>query len=170
MGERRCACGGLPASELSSGTASQSAITSNIEIRMSAPLPVRPRAISASRIAACAVAPVAMSTIGDADARRALRPAGDRGEPALGLDQQIIGLAVGVGAVVAIAGDRAADQRRIILAQPLAAKSRACPSSRASGSAAARRRLRSASSSAARPSLVARSTTTESLPRLSQTK
>ena len=56
-------CGGLPASALSSGTVSQSAITSNIEIRISAPLPVRPRAISASRIEACAVAPVAMSTI-----------------------------------------------------------------------------------------------------------
>ena len=113
-------CGGLPASELSSGTASQSAITSNIEMRMSAPLPVRVRANSASRIAACAVAPVAISTIGDADPRRPLRAAGDRGEPALGLDQQIIGLAMRVGALVAIAGDGAADQRRIVLAQPLA--------------------------------------------------
>ena len=54
--------GGLPASELISGTAIQSAITSNIEMRISAPLPVRPRAISASRIDACAVAPVAIST------------------------------------------------------------------------------------------------------------
>ena len=86
---------------------------------MSAPLPVRPRAISASRIAACAVAPVAISTIGHADPRRPFRPAGDRGEPALGLDQEIIGLAVGVGAVVAIARNGAADQRRIILPQAL---------------------------------------------------
>jgi len=53
----------LPASELSSGTVSQSAITSNIEMRMSAPLPLRVRAISASRMAAWAVAPVATSTI-----------------------------------------------------------------------------------------------------------
>ena len=55
-----------------------------------------------------------------ADARGAFRPAGDRGEAALGLDQQIIGLAMRVGAVVAIAGDGADDQRRIVLAQPLA--------------------------------------------------
>ncbi len=55
--------GELPASELSSGTVHQSAITSNMEMRMSAPLPVRPRAISASKIAACAVAPVATSTM-----------------------------------------------------------------------------------------------------------
>jgi len=53
----------LPASELSSGTVSQSAITSNIEILISAPLPLRDRAIRASRMAACAVAPVAISTI-----------------------------------------------------------------------------------------------------------
>ena len=39
----------------------------------------------------------------NADPRRAFRPAGDRGQPALGLDQEIVGLAVGVGAVVAIA-------------------------------------------------------------------
>ena len=38
-----------------------------------------------------------------ADARRAFRAAGDRGKSALGLDQQIIGLAMGIGAVVAIA-------------------------------------------------------------------
>ena len=38
-----------------------------------------------------------------ADARGAVRTAGDRGEPALGLDQEIIGLAMGVGAIVAIA-------------------------------------------------------------------
>jgi hypothetical protein len=84
---------------------SQSAITSNIEIRMSAPWPVRLRPISASRMDACAVA---------------LGSAGDRGEAALGLDQQVIGLAVGIGAGVAISGDRAHDQLRIVLAQPLA--------------------------------------------------
>ena len=66
-----------------------------------------------------------------ADARGALRTAGDRGEPALGLDQEIIGLAMRVGAVVAIARDGAADQRRIILASAAPARSRACPSSRA---------------------------------------
>ena len=56
---------------------------------------------------------------GDADAGRTLGTAGDRGKAALGLDQEIIGLAFGIGAGVAIAGDRAADQRRIILSQPL---------------------------------------------------
>ena len=64
------------------------------------------------------------------DARGAFRTAGDRGEPALGLDQEIVGLAMGVGAVVAIARDGAADQLWIILAQALQRESRACPSSR----------------------------------------
>ncbi len=90
-----------------------------------------PRPISASRIAACAVAPVAISTMDRPTRDGAFRAAGDRGQTAFGLDQQVIGLAVGIGAVVAIAGDGAADQRWIILAQPFAAKSRACPSSRA---------------------------------------
>ena len=94
---------------------------------------------------------------GNADPRRPFRAAGDRGEPALGLDQQVIGLAIGVGAVVAIARNGAADQRRIVLAQAVPAKSRACPSSRVSGSAAARPRRRSALPASARPSLVARS-------------
>ena len=40
-------------------------------------------------------------------------------KPALGLDQHVVGLAMGVGAVVAIAGDGAADQLWIILAQAL---------------------------------------------------
>ena len=56
---------------------------------------------------------------GNADPRRSFRPAGDRGQPALGLDQEIVGLAVGIGAVVAIAGNGAADQRRIIFLQAL---------------------------------------------------
>ena len=54
--------GGLPASVFISGTDIQSAITSNIDTRMSAPSPLRERANNASRIAACAVAPVEMST------------------------------------------------------------------------------------------------------------
>ena len=36
---------------------------------------------------------------GDADPRRAFRAAGDRGKAALGLDQEVIGLALGIGAV-----------------------------------------------------------------------
>ena len=51
---------------------------------------------------------------GNADAGRAFGAAGDRGKAALGLDQEIVGLAIGIGAVVAIARDGAADQRRII--------------------------------------------------------
>ena len=54
---------------------------------------------------------------GDADARRAFRAAGDRGQTALGLDQEIVGLAIGIGPVVAVARDGAADQRRIIFSQ-----------------------------------------------------
>ena len=59
---------------------------------------------------------------GDTDTRRAVRPAGDRGKPAFGLDQQIVCLAMRVGALVAIAGDRAADQPWVILAQALQRK------------------------------------------------
>src|SRR5674476_521352 len=51
-----------------------------------------------------------------------VRPAGDRGEPALGLDQEIVGLAMRIGAVVAIAGNGAADQLWIIPAQALQTK------------------------------------------------
>jgi hypothetical protein len=53
----------------------------------------------------------------DADARRRFRPAGDRGDAGLGLDQHVVGLALGVGAGVAIARDRADDQPRVILAE-----------------------------------------------------
>jgi len=88
-------CGGLPSSALSSGTVSQSAITSNIEILMSAPLPVRPRR-SRLRESRHAVAPVATSTI-DMPTRDGPLAAGDRGEPALGLDQEIVGLALRIG-------------------------------------------------------------------------
>ena len=55
----------------------------------------------------------------DADPRRRLRPAGDRGEPALGLHQQVVGLARRVGAALAVARHRAADQLRIVAPQPL---------------------------------------------------
>jgi hypothetical protein len=34
---------------------------------------------------------------GEADARRCLRAAGDRGKAALGLNQKVIGLALGIG-------------------------------------------------------------------------
>src|SRR5262245_8568693 len=91
---------------------------------MSAPLPVRPRSMSASRIASYAFMPVQMSTTetptcadGAAAALRRRRPAGDGGEPRLGLDQQVVGLALAVGAVVAVARDRAADQPRVTPAQ-----------------------------------------------------
>src|SRR5436853_7031513 len=58
----------------------------------------------------------------DTDTRRAVRPAGDGGKPAFGLDQQIVCLAMRVGPLVAIARDRAADQPWVILAQPLQRK------------------------------------------------
>ena len=88
-------------------------------MRMSAPLPVR--AARDQRFQDRGMRGGAGRDIDDrdADARRAFRAAGDRGEAALGLDQEIIGLAMRIGAVVAIAGDGAADQRRIILAQAL---------------------------------------------------
>ena len=69
MGEAH-ALGRIAGFRMSSGTVSQSAITSNIEILIGA-RPVRPRPIKASRIAACAVAPVAISTM-DRPTREAL--------------------------------------------------------------------------------------------------
>ena len=56
---------------------------------------------------------------GDAHARRRLGAAGDGGEPRLGLHQQVVGLAVAEGAVVAVARDRAADEAGMALAQRL---------------------------------------------------
>src|SRR5713101_9726368 len=56
---------------------------------------------------------------GKTDPRRTVRTAGDRGEATLGLDQEIVGLAIGVGAVVAITRYGAADQRRMVPAQAL---------------------------------------------------
>ena len=57
--------------------------------------------------------------IGDrkADPRRRIRPAGDGGKPGLRLHQQVIGLARGIGAALAVTRDRAADQPRMLLAQ-----------------------------------------------------
>jgi hypothetical protein len=49
----------------------------------------------------------------DADARGRLGPAGDGGEPRLGLHQHVVGLARGVGAVLAVAGDRADHEPRM---------------------------------------------------------
>ena len=54
---------------------------------------------------------------GQANARGAVRATRDRGEAALGLDQEIIGLAGGKRALIAIAADRAADQGRMPSAQ-----------------------------------------------------
>ncbi len=58
----------------------------------------------------------------DAHAGRRLRPAGDRGDARFGLDQEVVGLALRVRAAFAVAGDRAADEPRIVLAQPLEGK------------------------------------------------
>ncbi len=54
----------------------------------------------------------------DADPRRRFGPAGDRRQAGFRLNQQVVGLALGVGPALAIAGNRAADQPRIVLAQP----------------------------------------------------
>src|ERR1700716_3112624 len=60
----------------------------------------------------------------EAHARRAVRTAGDGGEAALRLNQQIVGLAMSVRTVIAIATDGTADQRRIILLQTLKRKTK----------------------------------------------
>jgi len=51
--------------------------------------------------------------------RRFRRPAGDGAEPRLGLDQQVIGLAVGHRPVIAITGNRAGDELGKVPRQPL---------------------------------------------------
>src|SRR5664279_1896039 len=56
---------------------------------------------------------------GKTDARGSIRTAGDRRQAALGLDQHIVGLAMGVGTVIAITRYGAADQLWIILSQAL---------------------------------------------------
>ena len=59
---------------------------------------------------------------GDVDGRHAdarwLRRAGDRGEADFGLNEQIVGLAPGKRTALAEAGDRAADEARIVAPQP----------------------------------------------------
>ena len=108
---------GRPFSSFSSGTVIHSAMASNMEMEISAPsLAARARD---QRFEDRLIGVEACGNVddGDADARRRFRPAGHRGEAGLRLDQQIVGLALRIGAALAIAGDRAADQPRIIPAQ-----------------------------------------------------
>ena len=57
-----------------------------------------------------AVIPAAMSQTETPTRARAPGDSGDRGKPAFGLHQEIIGLQVAIGPVVAVAGDRAGDE------------------------------------------------------------
>ena len=59
---------------------------------------------------------------GDADAGGCLGTAGDASQPGLCLYQQVVGLAVAIGAFVAVAGDGAAHEARKSLAQGLDGK------------------------------------------------
>ena len=72
--------------------------------------------------------PAAISTIETPTRAGASGPPVTEATPDFGLDQQVVGLALRVRAALAVAGDRAADQPRIILAQPLERQSRAWPS------------------------------------------
>jgi hypothetical protein len=58
---------------------------------------------------------------GNADTGRLIGPAGDTGEAGLRLDQQVVGLAGGVGAAFAVAGYRALDQPGEALGQHILA-------------------------------------------------
>ena len=58
----------------------------------------------------------------NADSRGLLRSPVDRKQPALPLDQQIIGLVVAIGAVLAVARDRAIDQARMPFRQGFGAE------------------------------------------------
>ena len=62
----------------------------------------------------------------NADARRRLRAAGDRRHARLGLDQQVVGLALRVRPALAVTRDRAADQPRIVLAQARGREAELC--------------------------------------------
>ena len=55
---------------------------------------------------------------GHPDAGGRLRSAGDGDEPGIGLDQKVIGLALRIGAVFAIAGNRTDHEARMVMAQP----------------------------------------------------
>ena len=105
---------------------------------------------------------------GHADARR-LRRAGDRGEARLRLDQHVVGLAHGVRPALAVAGDRAADQPRMLAAQFRDRESELCHRAGFQvlhehvGAREHRRQQRLVLG-------LVRSSTTDSLPRLSQTK
>src|SRR5581483_849514 len=56
---------------------------------------------------------------GHADPRRRLGNAGHRGNAGFRLDQEVVGLALRVRSALAVAGDGAADQPRVVLAQAL---------------------------------------------------
>ena len=68
---------------------------------------------------------------GDADPRRRFRPAGDGGEARFGLDQEVIGLALRIGAALAIARHRAGDEPRDSRGAGGRGRSRAAPPRRA---------------------------------------
>ena len=72
---------------------------------------------------------------------RRLGRAGDRQETGLALDQQVVGLLVAVGAVVAITRDVADDQPRVLLRARPRTTGPCAPRRRAPGSAPARRRV-----------------------------
>ena len=61
----------------------------------------------------------------DTDPRHPGPGAGQRRQAALGLHQQVVGLAMGQRPVVAVAGDGAADQARVLAAQPIDAQAHA---------------------------------------------
>ena len=109
--------GGWPPSYCISGTAIQSAMASNMEIEIAAPSPVLLARDQRLEDGLVGVHPGGDVADRDADARRRVGRPGDRGEPGLGLDQHVVGLARGVGAVLAVAGDRADDQPRMRAAQ-----------------------------------------------------
>ena len=122
---------------------------SSIDTSMCEPLPVLPPLQQRGQDAGVGVH--AGGDVGDRVARlaRLVGRAGDRQEAGLALDQQVVGLLVAVGAVVAVAGDVADDQRAD--AWPAAPRSPGpcAPRRRAPGSAPARRPARPAP--AARP-------------------
>ena len=79
------------------------------------PRPVRPRAISASRIAAWAFMPVAMSATETPTLAGALGRARDGTDPAFGLHQHVVGAHVAISRVLTVAGDVDGDQAREVV-------------------------------------------------------
>ena len=106
-------------------------MASNMETRMSAPWPLRLAPDQGLEDGFVGVQARADVDEGDADASRRLGAAGQGSQTRLGLDQQVIGLALAKRPCIAITGDGATDQTRGSAGAEFRCRSRAWPERRA---------------------------------------